>query len=157
MGCRSVFRLGFLRLTTGSSYGYLFSTTHQCESSLTGAAHFVFDALPVCVRSFACLHVEARQLPELHGRRFSFLTTGLLGRRGVTSGCVKSGGTLESLSLRVCCCDELKVALLIFAVNSSAAIFGMAQKNRSVAGLVVAQKGIFRFKLCGRAPRKLND
>ena len=48
---------------------------------------------------------------------------------------LKSGGTLEPLSLRVCCCDELKVALLIFSVNSSATIFRVNQKKPALSGL----------------------
>lgn len=50
------------------------------DSYLTGATHFVFDALPVCMSGFARLHMEGEAaIQRLHGRRFSFLTTGLSG------------------------------------------------------------------------------
>ena len=158
VGCRSELRLGCLL-----HFVFLLCVcSAPCAAPrfphLSGITHFVLDDLPAGCMVWRPLNVErAAASRGCMGDGLAFSPPGLPVRRGVTSGCVKSGGTLESLSLRVCCCDELKVALLIFAVNSSAAIFFFFQKNRSVAGLVVAQKGIFRFKLCGRAPRKLND
>ncbi len=92
VGCRSVFRLVSLVHRLIPPIGVCSPPRNTSESSLTGAAHFVFDALPVWLRGFACLHEEARQLSRgCMDDGLAFSPPGLPVRRWVTSGCVKSG------------------------------------------------------------------
>jgi hypothetical protein len=62
VGRRSEIRLGLLMHRRFPPDCVCSPPHNTSESSLTGAAHFVFGALPVWVRGFACLRWEARQL-----------------------------------------------------------------------------------------------
>jgi hypothetical protein len=60
---------GLATSLAGSSCWLFVLHCASCESSLTGVAHFVFDAVPGSTAA----------IQRLHGRRFSFLTTGFAG------------------------------------------------------------------------------
>ena len=98
VGCRSVLRLGFL-------LHWLVPPMGVCSPPRIGASHLSpaphiscsMHCQFVCVVSRACMWKHG-SYQRLHGRRFSFLTTGLAGTSRGHVRVLKSGGSVEALS-----------------------------------------------------------